>query len=543
MFTKRELLKATASLGLVSGFPAAARGASQGEIAAGPFKPDWESLKAQYQAPGWFRDAKFGIWAHWSAQCVPEAGDWYARRMYIQGEKQYDHHLAHYGHPADLGFMEMQNRWKAENWNPEGLIDLYVKAGAKYFVSLANHHDNFDNYNSRFHDWNATRVGPRRDIIGTWAKAARARGLKFGVSNHSAHSWHWFQVAYGYDPEGARAGQRYDAFKLTKYDGKGKWWEGLDPQELYAGAVMPMPDGLTSIKAANDFHEAHDRVWSEAPPLANPAFIRQWYLRCKDLIDSYRPDLIYFDNFDLPLGQAGLDMAAHYYNSSIGWHGSLQGVVNCKALPENRRAAVVEDVERGFRADIVPHPWQTDTCIGDWHYNRERFNQKSYMGAAAVIHRLCDVVAKNGCLLLSIPVRGDGSIDSEERKIVEQIGSWTQRFGEAIYASRPWKVSGEGPTRIASGQFGEEKMKPFEAADIRFTTKGSVLYAMTLGRPSGTVNIASLAKGGSVKRVEVVGNSAPLSFSHDASGLHVTVPPAASHEFGVALRISGDGIT
>ena len=127
-------------------------------------------------------------------------------------------------------------------------------------------------------------------------------------------------------------------------------------------------------------HEAHDRVWNETPPLANPAFIRQWYLRCKDLIDSYQPDLVYFDNFDLPLGQAGLDITAHYYNSSIAWHGSLQAVVNCKALPEDRRAAVVEDVERGFRADIVPHPWQTDTCIGDWHYNRERFTDKVLYG-------------------------------------------------------------------------------------------------------------------------------------------------------------------
>ena len=543
MLSKRDLLKATASIGLAAGLQDPARAASFTDITPGRFKPDWESLKAQYQAPDWFRDAKFGIWAHWSAQCVPEAGDWYARRMYIQGEKQYDHHLANYGHPADVGFMEMDNRWKAENWHPDELLDLYVKAGAKYFVSLANHHDNFDNFNSRFHDWNSTRIGPKRDIVGTWAKAARARGLKFGVSNHSAHSWHWFQVAYGYDPEGARAGQRYDAFKLTKYDGKGKWWEGLDPQELYAGAVMPMPDGITSIKGANDFHEAHDRVWSEVPPLANPAFIRQWYLRCKDLIDSYRPDLVYFDNFDLPLGQAGLDVTAHYYNSSIAWHGSLQAVVNCKALPENRRAAVVEDVERGFRADIVPHPWQTDTCIGDWHYNRARYNEKAYMGAAAVIHRLCDVVAKNGCLLLSIPVRGDGTIDSEERKIVEQIAGWTQRYGEAIYASRPWKVSGEGPTQIASGQFGEGKMKPFEAADIRFTTKGPVLYAMTLGMPSGTVNIASLANVGSVKRVELVGGNTPLTFTQDGTGLRVTVPQGASHEFGVALKIIGDGLT
>lgn len=540
MFSKRDLLKATAMLG--AGLPEIAQAQSFTDTAPGPFKPDWESLKNQYQAPDWFRDAKFGIWAHWSAQCVPEAGDWYARQMYIQGNKQYDDHLARFGHPADSGFMEMDNRWKAENWKPEALLDLYVKAGAKYFVSLANHHDNFDNYNSRFHDWNSTRVGPKRDIVGTWAKAARARGLKFGVSNHSAHSWHWFQVAYGYDPEGTRAGQRYDAWKLTKYDGKGKWWEGLDPQELYAGAVMPMPDGLASIKDANAFHETHDRVWNEAPPLANPAFVRQWYLRCKDLIDSYKPDLVYFDNFDLPLGQAGLDVTAHYYNSSIQWHGSLQAVVNCKALPENRRAAVVEDVERGFRADIVPHPWQTDTCIGDWHYNRARYNDKSYMGAAAVIHRLCDVVAKNGCLLLSVPVRGDGTIDSEERAIVEQIGSWTQRFGEAIYGSRPWKLSGEGPTQIASGQFGEGKMKPFEAADIRFTTKGPALYAMTLGRPDGMVNITSLARTGTVTRVEVVGSNAPLSFTQDGTGLHVSVPPAASHDFGVALKITGSGL-
>jgi alpha-L-fucosidase len=540
MLSKRDLLKATAMLG--AGLPQIAQAQSFSDIAPGPFQPNWDSLTAQYQAPDWFRDAKFGIWAHWSAQCVPEAGDWYARQMYIQGHKQYDDHLARFGHPADSGFMEFDNLWKAENWKPEALLDLYAKAGAKYFVSLANHHDNFDNYNSRFHDWNSVRVGPKRDIIGTWAKAARARGLKFGVSNHSAHSWHWFQVAYGYDPEGARAGQRYDAWKLTKYDGKGKWWDGLDPQELYAGAVMPMPDGLTSIKDANAFHETHDRVWNETPPLANPAFIRQWYLRCKDLIDSYRPDLVYFDNFDLPLGQAGLDIAAHYYNSSIQWHGSQQAVVNCKALPENRRAAVVEDVERGFRADIVPHPWQTDTCIGDWHYNRARYNDKSYMGAAAVIHRLCDVVAKNGCLLLSVPVRGDGTIDSEERRIVEQIGGWTQRFGEAIYGSRPWRQSGEGPTRIASGQFGEGKMKPFEAADIRFTTKGPVLYAMTLGRPDEKVDITALAGTGTVTRVEVVGSGAPLAFTQDAAGLHVTVPPAASHDFGVALKIVGSGL-
>jgi alpha-L-fucosidase len=539
MFSKRLLLKGGAALAASAALP---RAYAADSLAPGPFRPEWGSLVAQYQAPDWFRDAKFGIWAHWSAQCVPEAGDWYARNMYLQGERQYDHHLKNYGHPADNGFMEMNNRWKAQNWKPGELLDLYKKAGARYFVSLANHHDNFDNFNSRFHDWNSTRVGPKKDIVGTWAKAARERGLKFGVSNHSAHAWHWFQVAYGYDPEGARASERYDAWKLTKYDGKGKWWEGLDPQELYAGAVMPMPDGIASIKDADAWHAAHDRVWDEVPPLANPAFVRQWYLRCKDLIDSYKPDLLYFDDTGLPLGQAGLDMTAHLYNSSIAWHGAQQAVVNCKLLPDDRRAAVVEDVERGFRSEVVPHPWQTDTCIGDWHYNRERFLQKSYMPADAVVHRLCDVVSKNGCLLLSIPVRGDGTIDEEERKIVEGIAGWTGRYGEAIFASRPWRLSGEGPTQVASGQFGERTLKPFEAADIRFTTKGATLYAMTLGAPKAQVQIKSLAQHGTVRRVEIVGTPGPLAFQQDTDGLHVAVPDGASHPYGIALKIDGEAI-
>ncbi|WP_081714565.1 alpha-L-fucosidase [Asticcacaulis sp. AC466] len=544
MITRRNFAAVAAGVGgaLLSSGPTEAA-ESFSAIAAGPFQPTWESLKARYQAPDWFRDAKFGLWAHWSAQCVPEAGDWYARNMYMQGDRQYKHHQATYGHPADTGFMEIENLWKAENWNPEDLLDLYKSAGARYFVALANHHDNFDTYASKFHDWNSLKVGPKKDIIGIWAKAARARGLKFGVSNHSAHAWHWFQTAYGYDPEGPRAGERYDAWKLTKYDGRGTWWEGLDPQELYAGAVMPMPDGIKSTAEAVAWHEAHDRVWTEDPPLANPAFVRQWYLRCKDLIDSYKPDLLYFDNFDLPLGQAGLDIAAHYYNASLAWHGKLDVVINTKNLPEDRRAAVIEDVERGFRADIEPHPWQTDTCIGDWHYNRDRFENKSYMNAQAVIHRLCDVVAKNGNLLLSIPVRGDGTIDAEERRIVEDIASWTSRFGEAIFGTRPWRIAGEGPTQVASGQFGEGNAKPFTADDIRFTTRKDALYAMTLGKPTDPdLSIMTLAKA-KVERVEVVGSNAPLKFRQDQRGLHVTVPENASHAFGIALKIRGRGIT
>ena len=527
---------------------AAALGLPPAHAASATFLPTWDSLVDGYRVPDWFRDAKFGIWAHWSAQCVPEMGDWYGRNMYLQGHYQYEHHLKTYGHPTKVGFMEMQNRWKAEAWEPEALMDLYVKAGAKYFVALANHHDNFDAYDSKYHGWNSVRIGPKRDIVGTWAKAARARGLRFGVSNHSAHAWHWQQAAYGYDPEGPLAGQRYDAWRLTKADGKGTWWEGLDPQDLYTGRNMVMPDGITTIRTANEWHEQNDRYWDEKPPLQNPAFTRQWFLRCRDLIDSYRPDLVYFDDSGLPLGQAGLDITAHYYNASLQWHGKLEAVVNAKVLPPERRAALVEDVERGFREGIEPLPWQTDTCIGDWHYNRGVFTSHSYKPAATVIHRLCDIVSKNGNLLLSIPVRGDGSIDEDERKILGDLAEWMGRNGEAIHGTRPWRSYGEGPTRVAGGMFSEGQSQPFTAQDIRFTTKGGVLYAIALAWPSsGVLRIASLAQEsalapGAIERVEALGSTDPLSFTRSRKGLEVKLPAGLAGTPAVALKIRGVGL-
>jgi alpha-L-fucosidase len=513
-----------------------------------PFAPTWESLTDGYRAPDWFRDAKFGIWAHWSAQCVPEMGDWYARNMYVQGNWQYEHHLKTYGHPTKAGFMELDNLWKADAWEPEALMDLYVKAGAKYFVALANHHDNFDTYNSKYHAWNSVRVGPRRDLIGTWAKAARARGLRFGVSNHSAHAWHWLQTAYGYDPEGPLAGQRYDAYHLTKADGKGTWWEGLDPQELYTGRNIVMPDGITTMRTAQAWHDTNTGYWDEKPPAANPAFTRSWFLRARDLVDSYRPDLVYFDDTGLPLGQAGLDLTAHYYNASLAWHGKLDVVVNGKQLPPERRAALVEDVERGDRDDIQPLPWQTDTCIGNWHYDRSLFTNHRYKSAASVIHRLCDIVSKNGNLLLSIPLRGNGTIDADERQILEALADWMGRNGEAIHGTRPWRTYGEGPTRVGGGMFSEGNAQPFTAEDIRFTTKAGALYAIALGWPmDGVLRIASLAQGsalapGAIERVEALGSADPLPFTRHRKGLEVRLPDGLGGAIAVALKIRGPGL-
>ena len=535
----RTLASAMAAAGASSAAPAT----PQRKIAKGIFKPTWDSLK-QYKTPDWFRDAKFGIWAHWSAQCVPEQGDWYARQMYIQGNAQYNFHVKQYGHPSKFGFMELDNLWKAEKWDPEALMARYVKAGAKYFVSLANHHDNFDNYASTHHAWNSVKVGPKKDIVGTWAKIARKHGLRFGVSNHSAHSWHWFQTAYAYDPEGEQKGVRYDAYTLKKADGKGKWWEGLDPQDLYNGPSMVMPDGITTIRAAQQWHEQNDRKWTEAPPAQNPKFVERWFLRCAELMDKYDPDLVYFDNTELPLGQAGLDIAAHYYNGNIKRRGRLEAVLNSKELKPDHVGTMVLDIERGRADHILADPWQTDTCIGEWHYRRTIFEQHRYKTARTVIQTLADIVSKNGNLLLSIPLRGDGSIDEDESKFIEGLESWMPVNGEAIFGTRPFKLYGEGGQDLrGTGNFNEGRGRAYTSKDIRFTTKGDVLYAIVLAWPDdGKVTIESLAQGKSefpkqVGQVELLGAAGPLPFERQAGGLVVTLPSVKPNEFAYVLKI------
>jgi alpha-L-fucosidase len=535
-------MKSLAGATIAAGLPRDAA-PQQRQIAEGMFKPEWESLK-QYKAPEWFRDSKFGIWAHWSAQCVPEQGDWYARQMYLQGHAHYNFHVAHYGHPSKFGFMEIDNLWKAERWDPEALIDRYVKAGARYFVALANHHDNFDCYDSTYHAWNSVRVGPKKDIVGTWARIARSRGLRFGVSNHSAHAWHWFQTAYGYDAEGPLAGVRYDAFTLRKEDGKGKWWEGLDPQELYTGPNLVIPDGFTSIREAQRWHDQHDRVWTEEPPAMNPRFVETWFLRCKDLIDKYQPDLLYFDDTELPLGQAGLDIAAHYYNSNLRRNGTLEAVLTSKGLKPEHQGTMVLDIERGRADRILPTPWQTDTCIGEWHYRRSLFEQHRYKTAKTVVHTLVDIVSKNGNLLLSIPLRGDGTIDEDEIRLLDDLAAWMRVNGEAIYGTRPFAVHGEGaPDVQGTGNFNEGRARAYTAKDIRFTVKGEVLYAIALGWPEdGRLTIATLAEGrpeypGRIGRVELLGSPGALRFTRDAAGLAVTLPEQRPNEFAYVLKI------
>jgi len=455
----------------------------------GIFKPTFESLK-QYKYPEWFRDAKFGIWAHWGPQAVPRQGDWYARKMYQEGSADYKYHLAHYGHPSKFGYKDIIPLWKAEKWYPEKLMALYKKAGARYFVSMGSHHDDFFLWNSRIHRWNAVNYGPKKDVVGLWQKAARKEGLRFGVSEHLGASFTWFQPSHGADKTGPMAGVPYDG-------------------------TNPMYQDLYHAKAAAD-----DHGWLSK----NKEWQREWMFSIKELIDNYHPDLLYSDS-KFPFGEYGRNLVSYFYNQDMKKNGGeLEAVYTCKQASEGMW---VTDLERGVKDTISKFPWQTDTSIGDWYY---RTGQK-YKSANLVIQMLVDIVSKNGNLLINIVQTPEGDLEPDVLHILKGIGQWTSVNGEGIYGTRPWKVYGEHPsdeTVIKGGKFNERKVK-YSARDIRFTTKGDTLYAFCLGVPSEDIRIHSLGSHSkwtdkAIKSVEMLCNNSRMRWKQRGDALVIRKP-------------------
>ncbi|HEX8236090.1 MAG TPA: alpha-L-fucosidase [Abditibacteriaceae bacterium] len=471
----------------------------------GPFTATAESLK-QYGAPDWFRDAKFGIWSHWGPQAVPRQGDWYARNMYREGDRQYRHHLATYGHPSEHGYKDIIPLWKAEKWQPEELMALYARAGARYFVSMGVHHDNFDLWNSKFHKWNAVQVGPQRDVVGEWKQAALKYGLRFGVSEHLGASYTWFQTSHGADKEGPLAGVSYD---------------GANPQyqDLYHSPASP-----------------DDKEWYSN----NPEWHREWAQRIQDLVDTYQPDLLYSDG-GIPFGDTGRSMIAHLYNSSMQRHGGkLEAVYNYKEMGSGEfiESVGVLDVERGTLQGISPSPWQTDTSIGDWYYS----DGYDYKTTDQVIHTLADVVSKNGCLLLNVVQYADGSLPPESQRFLADMAQWMPVNGEAIYSTRPWTMFGEGPTQIETGHFKEDF--GFTSRDIRFTTRNDDIYAITLGIPTEPVTIQALATdsplvSGEPASVTLLGYDGELEWKRGPEGVVIQLPQELPSRHALAFKISG----
>jgi alpha-L-fucosidase len=479
-------------------------------VAAGPYSADWKALSRLYTVPEWWRDAKFGAWAHWDPQSMPEQGDWYARGMYIQGNAQYNYNLNHFGHPSEYGYKDICHNWVIDRWNPNALMGLSVEMGARYFMAMGVHHDNFDCWDSAYQPWNSVRVGPKVDTVGTWEKIARQHGLRFGIGFHNSPGRTWGQfmpVRYTSDKKGPKQGVPYDALQ-TIFDGKGKWWEGMDPADLYGP------------------------VHNNKDPLHSP-FANQFMWRVDDAITKYHPDVIYFDEhagdsqMDLGvrmgLGFLAPPLIANYYNKSLQWNGEKMDVVinlkgvggrynsfqnNPELLPCVDRA-LVKSTEADIEPEITAYSFQTETTIADWHY---KTGQK-YMDAKKVIGLLMQNVSRNGTMLLNLTQHGRGDLDPQVVEICKDIGVWLKINGEAVYASRPFEVFGDNT--------------------VCYTRNNGNVYATILDWNGGPITLKALRAGGEtlgkVSKVELLGSDAPLTFVQDDQGLTVTpngtVPP------------------
>ncbi len=474
------------------------------------FEPTIESLK-QYQCPEWFRDAKFGIYMHWGAYSVAEQGEWYARRLYVEDRPEYAHHLKTYGHPSEFGYKDFIPMWKAENFDPDKLVALFKKAGAKYFTPCAVHHDNFDLWNSKHHKWNAVNMGPKKDLIGMWRDATLKAGLRFGVTTHLSRSYSWLNTANGADSEGPMKGVPYDGAQ-----GEG---EGLYPPK-------------------------HDDTHTRAPFNAPKAWKDLWANRLKDLIDNYNPDLLYFD-CAVPFrgddeGKTGMDVISHLYNHNTEIHnGKNEAVMTIKDRPWQGLYAdgiATLDFERGKASHILSEPWQTDDSMGPWGYNVNR----PYTTSATLIDKLIDIVSKNGNMLLNVPIKADGTLDETATSILEDMGEWLAVNGEGIYGTRPWYTFGEGPTTHMP-HF--TKKSPYGKKDIRFTKKGNYLYAFVLDWPGDNTEILIEkitklnTRVGEIKSIELLGYDGEIKWKAGPDGLVINTPDQKPNDFAYTFKI------
>lgn len=460
-------------------------------ILNGKYKNTWDSLQ-QYRAPLWYEKAKFGIFIHWGIYSVPAFGsEWYSRNMYIQGSKEYEHHLKTYGKHKDFGYKDFIPMFKAENFDAGEWVKLFKDAGAQYVIPVAEHHDGFQMYDSDLSVWNSMKMGPKRDVLGEITKECINAKLINGASSHRVE--HWFFMGHGKD-----------------FDSDIK--EPLKRGDFYWPA-MPEAD--------------HHDLFSKPAP--SDEYLEDWLCRCCEIVDKYRPKIIYFDWWiqHSAVKPYLKKFAAYYYNRAEEWGEEV--VINYKHDAFAFGTAVV-DIERGQFADAKPYIWQTDTAAAknSWCYTENNH----YKTSAQIIRDLVDIVSKNGRLLLNIGPKADGTIPDEDRKILLDIGQWLRVNGEAIYGAKLWRKSGEGPTQIQEGQFADSEEKPYTSEDIRFTVNGSYLYAICLNmKNKNSISIKSLAEAdaskapnfhGIIRSVEVLGYDKSPQWIRDSMGLKIT---------------------
>lgn len=521
-------------------------------ITSGPYEPTWKSIEANYPGtPEWLRDSKFGIWIHFGPQSAGESGDWYARKMYVEGTLAYENHLKNYGHPSEVGYKEVLRDWNPNKFNPQALVDIYKDAGARFLIVQGVHHDQFDMWDSKYQPWNSTRLGPKRDLIGEWEKAAREAGIRFGLTFHHEYSWWWWQTAFQSDTKGDKKGVPYDG-NLTLADGKGKWWEGLDPKYLYG----------INLREYETVAEAANSRWS--PPQAGifsghleyaEWYAKWWALRMMDAVDKYNPDFIYTDGTDQqPFSGSGTGtgykcdamqrVIADFYNKTL----ERRGKVDVFSIVKFRKQTngTVNTCETGIPGNIkTDQAWIAETPVGDWFYG-----PNFVYSSDAVIRYLLEIVARDGAVGVSIPLRPDGSLDEGCVKMLKEVGEWMRINGQGIYGSSAWSVLGEGKDgklNVLPGGFigANQANHSFYTTDFRFTVgKDGAIYAwcMTVPKAGDKLKIVSLGSDAGIGKkhvtsVELLGEKNKIEWKQEADGLNIVYPDSAHLKTAVGFRI------
>ena len=507
----------------------------------------WEALSQQYEVPAWFTEARFGIWVHWGAQTVPElGGGWYARHLYMEdvgrekfGRNARPYHLEHFGHPSVKGFKDVIHQWKAENLDTDSLMQYFTEdLGAKYFMALAHHHDNFDNWDSTHQEWNSVNVGPKRDIIGEFSVSAKKFGVPFGVTTHDARFFRWGLSAFGADTKGEFKGVPYDGH-LTKADGAGLWWEGLDPVNLY---------GLPPEQRTPEWIEA----WKQ-----------NWLLRMKELITKYEVDYLWFDGRGYPYGDYGKEAFRTFYNDSLKEHGKINAVIAGK-IPGGD-PGIVHDIEQGVESSISSDPWQSICTYTHWFYKKDddlRHDAKS------TIQLLIDVASKNGNFVLNVELLPDGTIPADHKEILDDFGAWLKLHGESIYATSAWNIHGDNlESRLADadskdanaansdlGAAERKKSKQFNNRtkdspaygheEVRFTIKDDVMYVFVLNPSAGEIQLPSLGlkspnEPKQIQSITMIGSEAEIQFSQTDDQLTLNVPAERPTEYAAVFKVIG----
>lgn len=459
-------------------------------IANGKYKDTWESLQ-QYRVPEWYEKAKFGIFIHWGIYSVPAfANEWYPRNMYIKDSWEYKHHIATYGHQKDFGYKDFIPMFKAEKFDPAEWAELFREAGAQYVVPVAEHHDGFQMYDSELSEWNSKQRGPCRDVLGELSDEFSKAGLTLGASSHRVE--HWFFMGRG-----------------KEFDSDIK--EPLKRGDFYWPA-MPEPN--------------LQDLFSEPAP--SQEFLEDWLVRCCEIVDKYRPKIVYFDWWiqHSAVKPYLKKFASYYYNKAEEWGTGV--VINYKHDAFEFGTAV-PDIERGQFADAKPYIWQTDTAVAKNSWCYTEYN--SYKTSEQIVRDMVDIVSKNGRLLLNIGPKADGTIPDEDANILRDIGRWLKINGEAIYGAKLWRRAAEGSTEITEGQFADNDAKPYTSEDIRFTMNGGCIYATCLNmQDKNRILIKSLAEAdasskpnfhGIVRSVEVLGYDKSPKWHRNEKGLTV----------------------